>query len=171
MYSEARVEQRLYLVRFSLTRFSLRMIIVSWRYFMRGEIAWKKVTHSIYKCTVTDTQPTQEWKWWSAIVTYIVIVDGVRRQADVLDVPPQLRQHLHTNIHLQTSMLVPTFKNDNIYGMIIKKVSQQIVADGRLYCFLSKTNKTIFWTAVEQEKTEMTEILLHSFPKKCISSL
>lgn len=29
---------------------------------------------------------------------YVVIVDGVWRQADVLDVPPQLRQHLHRNI-------------------------------------------------------------------------
>lgn len=29
---------------------------------------------------------------------YVIIVDGVWRQADVLDVPPQLRQHLHKNI-------------------------------------------------------------------------
>lgn len=31
---------------------------------------------------------------------HVVIVDGVRRQADVLDVPPQLRQHLHKKYDL-----------------------------------------------------------------------
>lgn len=30
--------------------------------------------------------------------SHIVIVDGVWGQADVLNVPPQLRLHLHTNV-------------------------------------------------------------------------
>lgn len=29
---------------------------------------------------------------------YVVVVDGVWRQADVLDVPPQLGLHLHRNM-------------------------------------------------------------------------
>lgn len=33
------------------------------------------------------------------IVPYVFVFDGVWRQADVLDVPPQLRQHLHRNMH------------------------------------------------------------------------
>lgn len=82
-----------YLARLAFTRFSVRMTMVSCRYFIRGETACKKVTW-------TDSGEL-ELRGCSAITrlgkkarTYVVIVDGVRRQADVLDVPSQLRQHL-----------------------------------------------------------------------------
>lgn len=35
---------------------------------------------------------------------YVVVVNGVWRQADVLDVPPQLRQHLHKNVRKVVSV-------------------------------------------------------------------
>lgn len=39
---------------------------------------------------------------------YVIIVDGVRRQADVLDVPAQLRQHLHGKNLLHKCLQVVT---------------------------------------------------------------
>lgn len=43
--------------------------------------------------------------------TYVIVVDGVWGQADVLDVSPQLRQHLHKQYypvikHMQTRVLL-----------------------------------------------------------------
>lgn len=46
-------EKSNYLVRFSFTRFSVRITIVSCKYFIRGDTAWKNVTlyyiHTLYK--------------------------------------------------------------------------------------------------------------------------
>lgn len=42
-----RTEEINYLVMFSFTRFSVRMSIVSWRYFMRGDTAWEDVSLKI----------------------------------------------------------------------------------------------------------------------------
>lgn len=63
------------------------MTMVSCRYFIRGETACKKVARAD-SGVVTFVGLKEKPR------TYVIIVDGVWRQADVLDVPPQLRLHL-----------------------------------------------------------------------------
>lgn len=50
-YWEERGRRSSYLVKFSFTRFSVRMIIVSFRYFMRGDTAWKNIALTAITCT------------------------------------------------------------------------------------------------------------------------
>lgn len=65
--------------------------MVSCRYFMRGETACKSVTWTDSGEPAAPALKTQK-------ETYVIVVDGVWRQADVLDVPPQLRQHLQRHV-------------------------------------------------------------------------
>lgn len=61
---------------------------------------------------------------------YIIIVDGVWRQADVLDVPPQLRQHLHKNIlshlYIQACMYICTHVHNAYTDTKSNTISQKL---------------------------------------------
>lgn len=50
IFIEKKKEKSNYLVRFSFTRFSVRMIIVSFKYFMRGDTAWNNITLTDITC-------------------------------------------------------------------------------------------------------------------------
>lgn len=67
--------------------------MVSCRYFMRGETACKNVTFNLSSGAAAPAFKTKKRPG-----TYFIVVDGVWRQADVLDVPPQLRQHLQRHV-------------------------------------------------------------------------
>lgn len=53
-YSEERGGKNNYLVRFSFTRFSVRMTIVSCKYFISGDAAWKNGTLTQYISAVAE---------------------------------------------------------------------------------------------------------------------
>lgn len=94
-----------YLVRFSFTRFSVRMTMVSCKYFMRGATAWKDttLTHS-YTCYCSCKRLCYKVLLLKR-TAYFVVVNGVWGEADVLDVSPQLRQHLHRMKHFIISFV------------------------------------------------------------------
>lgn len=89
-----------YLVRFSFTNESVRMSKVESRNFINGDTAWKSSQHKrspmcvFLKLTVYSHTQINQRERKKTHSTHIIIIYGVWREADVLNVSPKLRKHL-----------------------------------------------------------------------------